>query len=86
MNEPITNARPDVTWTLNLDLDDQAGNATIEYLADFVAGDAVGDISLGTDIILTSCIMGGDFPPLKEGQIDFTMSGTASQLSFTTVP
>jgi hypothetical protein len=33
---------------------------------------------------MMDCVMGGDFPPLKEGQIDFTMSGTASKLSVTT--
>jgi hypothetical protein len=84
MKEPITNGRPDVTWTLNLDLDDQVSNDTIAILAEFVAGTALGTIALGSEFIMMDCVMGGDFPPLKEGQIDFTISGTASKLSVTT--
>lgn len=85
MKEPITAGRPDVTWTLNCDLDDNAvDNNTIAVLASFVAGTNLGTISIGDDFVMTDCLMAGDFPALQEGQIDFSISGTASLLTIAT--
>ena len=83
MREPITAGRPDVTWTINGDLDDDTDNDTIATLALFLAGTNLGTISIGTDFELSDCIMSGDFPALQEGQIDFSISGTASLLAVT---
>lgn len=86
MKEQIPNGRPDLTFNLNLSLDDATNNDTISVLADFVAGDHLGNIQLGDDILLTNCLMGGDFPGLQEGEIDFTISGTCTVVGVTTVP
>jgi len=86
MKEQITNARPDVTFTLNLTLDDQTSNNTIIALNKFVTGTDLGTLLLGTDIKLNNCFMTGDFPPLQDGEIDFTITGTADYLEVTTVP
>ena len=86
MKEQIPNGRPDITFNLNLSLDDTTGNDTIAILAKFVAGDLIGNIDLGGHFLLTNCMMGGDFPGLQEGEIDFTISGTAELLGVTTVP
>jgi len=81
MKQPTTSGRPDITWTFNCDLDDAVGiNETGLILSGFVSGTPLGEITIGTDFVLTDCIMSGDFPPLKEGQIDFSISGTASSL------
>lgn len=85
MKEPITNARPEVTFSLNLDLDDTTGNDTIGLLEAFNAGHPLGDIKIGDDFLLKNAFMGGDFPALAAGLIDFVISGTASELDVTTV-
>jgi len=85
MKEPITNARPGVTFSLALDLDDTTGNNTIGLLEAFNAGHAIGDIKIGDDFLLKDAFMGGDFPSLAAGLIDFTLSGSASEFDVTTV-
>lgn len=84
MKEPITNARPSATFTLNLDLDDTTGNDTLGLLEAFNAGHNIGDISIGSDFLIKDSIMGGDFPSLADGLLDFTLSGEASYIQVTT--
>ena len=86
MQEPITSGRPDVTFNLQLDLDDTTDNNTILLLEAFNAGTPIGEITIGTSFKLTDTIMNGDFPSLDEGTIDFSLNGSASSLEVTTTP
>jgi len=87
MKEPITNSRPEVTFSLNCELDDGTDNNTVGLLEAFNAGTPLGDITIGTEFLIKDAMMSGDFPALAEGVIDFTISGTASWLEVvTTVP
>jgi len=84
MKEPITAARPDVTFSLACDLDDSTDNDTIDALQTFVTGaGTLGDISIGgagSGLLLSSCFIDGEFPALQEGRIDLTISGYAESL------
>jgi len=84
MKEPIINARPQVTFSLALDLDDETDNNTVALLEAFNAGLVIGDVTFGSSFLLKDTMMSGDFPSKSEGLIEFNLSGQASYFQVTT--
>lgn len=80
MKEPVGNGRPEVRFTLNVDLDDATDNNTDSIISAFISGTTIGTISIADQFSLSNCTMEGDFPALQEGNIEMAISGTAEEL------
>lgn len=70
-----------VTGTLQVELSNDTGDDTAAQIADYLAGTALGDVSLdGGDFLLASCYMTGDMPSLQSGVQTFPINIDAESL------
>lgn len=82
IREPVTNGQPGVSFSVNVDLDAATGNDTIAILDEFLAGNELGDITIG-DFTLSGCMLEGDPPSLQAGLMQFALTGRATNLEVT---
>lgn len=69
------------TGSLTVELANDTGNDTEDILDTWIAGTALGDISLsGGDFVLGSCYMAGDAPALQPGAQEFPINFDADAL------
>jgi hypothetical protein len=83
IGEPVSNGRPAVNFSLQVDLDGATGNDTIAMLADWYSGTSLGTITIG-DFTLNGCYLEGEIPPQQQGFIQFALTGLASSLGVET--
>lgn len=78
IREPVRTGPTVISINLQMEVNDETDNDTIDLIADWIAGSDLGALDIGDIFAFTGVKMEGEFPALENGPREYALTGKAN--------